>query len=147
MSGKLSDCDGSVPQKESDEPSTTQHDKTSPASNRYSNLLSTSKQDHANLDLSDLPSTGSQNEAGLSAEGKPVASRQAVNDSKGPASESDDVEMCDRDNDSDISWVDVNLAAGDSAQQQAAPYNSSSAPKSTAARRPSSPSDSEWDFC
>jgi hypothetical protein len=64
-----------------------------------------------------------------------------------------DVDMCETDSDSDMSWVDVPVVAAKPAEdteqadvQDSSP-DSSSKPASTDARRSSTSSDSEWDLC
>lgn len=69
------------------------------------------------------------------------------------ATSDSEVDMCDSDSDSDMSWVDVPTAepkSTDSTQSPdatIAPPASDSKSASTGAKRRSSSSDSEWDFC
>jgi len=69
-----------------------------------------------------------------------------------PTSDSE-VDMCESDSDSDTSWVDVSMtgpkAAGNTQSSDtavASPASDSKTPR-TGAKRRSSSSDSEWDFC
>jgi hypothetical protein len=64
-----------------------------------------------------------------------------------------DVDMCETDSDSDMSWVDVPIVAAkpadgtEQADVQVSAPDSSSKSAPTDARRSSTPSDSEWDLC
>jgi hypothetical protein len=64
-----------------------------------------------------------------------------------------DVDMCETDSDSDMSWVDVPVVAAKPAEgteqavEQGSSPDSSSKPALTETRRSSTSSDSEWDLC
>lgn len=126
--GQCYDCDD--PEKE---PSATPDGpSTAPAQTEYDSLLPNSKQCKADHQISELPSSAQQNEPEVSA-----------------AATESDIDMCESDSDSDLSWVDVPLA-DPKAAQPAAPGNMSNLSSdsgSTDARRLSTRSDSEWDFC
>jgi hypothetical protein len=69
------------------------------------------------------------------------------------AASDSEVDMCDDDSDSDMSWVDVPIAEPKApistglAETTGAPPSTGSSPARAGAKRRSSSSDSEWDFC
>lgn len=126
--GQCSECD------DSEEKSSAVPDgpSTAPGQTGYDSLLPNPKQCRANHQISDLPSSAQQNEPEVS-----TAATQS------------DIDMCESDSDSDLSWVDIPLADCKPTQPAAPGHtsNPSSGSGSTSARRPSTPSDAEWDFC